>query len=350
MERGGAVSKQGKYRSEVTHASAARSVAARAVQVAIDALVTDLSAQLELTVRAGRAGLDRVVTVPRIQKPGLALTGYTEQLHSNRLQVLGGTEIEYLASVGAEQRQLGIDTVMAAEPACLVVTRGLEPPAELIAACEAARVPLLVTALVSAEFIARVTSHLEAVLSPSTSVHGVLPDVLGVGILLLGKSGVGKSEAALDLVERGHRLVADDIVNIRQQARNMVHGSGSGIIRHHMEIRGLGIINIKDLFGISAVRDTKKIELVIELAEWDEHEEYDRLGIDEHRFRVLDAEIPMLRIPVRHGRNIASIIEVAARNQLLKFQGHHSAREFQERLNRAIAEARPSTFDIDLIE
>jgi HPr kinase/phosphorylase len=352
MEQGAVVSSKGKNRSIETPAGAPApaSAAASPARVTIDQLVADVAARLELTIRSGSDGLDRAVTVPRVQKPGLALTGYTEQLHDNRLQVLGGTEIDYLASISADRRKLGIDTVMAASPAALVVTRGLEPPAELVEACAADRVPLLVTSLVSAEFIARVTSHLEGLLSPSTSVHGVLLDVLGVGILLLGKSGVGKSEAALDLVERGHRLVADDIVNIRQQARNMVYGSGSGIIRHHMEIRGLGIINIKDLFGISAVRDTKKIELVIELAEWDENEEYDRLGIDDHRFQVLDAEIPKLRIPVRHGRNIASIIEVAARNQLLKFQGHHSAREFQERLNRAIAEARPSTFDIDLIE
>lgn len=318
-------------------------------RVSIDELLTDPAVTLEASVRAGRAGLDRSVTVPRIQKPGLALAGYTEQLHRRRLLVIGGTEIEYLASIDAPSRQVAVDTVMASDPACLVLTRGLEPPAELATACDARHVPLLVTPLVSAELIGRVTAYLESKLSPATSVHGVLLDVLGVGILLLGKSGIGKSEAALDLVERGHRLVADDIVNIRQQ-RTMVYGSGSGIIRHHMEIRGLGIINIKDLFGISAVRDTKKIELVIELAEWDASEEYDRIGLDEHRYSILDLELPMLRLPVRPGRNIASIIEVAARNQLLKFQGHDSAREFQDRLNRAIAEARPRSFAVDIIE
>jgi HPr kinase/phosphorylase len=174
--------------------------------------------------------------------------------------------------------------------------------------------------------------------------------VLGVGILILGKSGIGKSEAALDLVMRGHRLVADDIVDIRKRQPDIVFGSGSEIIKHHMEIRGLGIINIKDLFGIAAVRDAKKIELVIELVEWREDEEYDRLGIDEMFYKVLDVEVPMLRVPVRPGRNISSIIEVAARNQLLKFQGHHSAKEFQDRLNRAIAEARPTDFAGDEVE
>ncbi len=319
-------------------------------RVTIDQLLTEPQSQLELTVRTGRDGLDRAITVPRIQKPGLALAGYREQLHDDRLLVLGLTEIEYLTTTTEQRRKLAVDTLMVASPACIVVTRGLEPPAELLAACAGAPVPLLVSTLISAEFIAMVTSYLDGQLSPATSVHGVLLDVLGVGILILGKSGIGKSETALDLISRGHRLVADDIVNIRRKGRAFVFGSGSGIIRHHMEIRGLGIINIKDMFGISSVRDTKKIELVVELVEWDEHEEYDRIGLEQLYYRVLAADIPKLRLPVRPGRSIATIIEVAARNQLLKFQGHNSAQVFQDQLNRAIAEARPTTFDADLIE
>jgi len=319
-------------------------------KVTIDQLVTEPAARLELTIRAGRDNLERFVLVPRIQKPGLAITGYKEQLHQDRVLVLGGTEVDYLASVTSEARQLGIDTLMEASPACFIVTRGLEPPAELIEACERDSVPLLVSALTSAELISRITNFLASQLSPRASIHGVLLDVLGVGILLLGKSGIGKSEAALDLIARGHRLVADDIVDIHQRGRDFIYGSGSGIIRHHMEIRGLGIINIKDLFGISAVRDAKKVELVIELAEWDAHAEYDRLGLDAESYKLLDVEIPVLKVPVRPGRNVATIIEVAARNQLLKFQGHDSAQVFQEQLNRAIAEARPRNFDMDPIE
>jgi HPr kinase/phosphorylase len=319
-------------------------------RVTIDQLVTEPQIELGLSVRHGRGGLDRAIVVPRIQKPGLALTGYREQLHDERLLVLGGTEIDYLDSITPEARAVAVATVMDARPACVVVTRGLPPPVELADACEEADVPLLVSSLASADFIVGVTDFLDSQLSPSTSVHGVLLDVLGVGILLLGKSGIGKSETALDLVARGHRLVADDIVNIRQRAPKLLYGSGSGIIRHHMEIRGLGIINIKDLFGISAVRDTKKIELVVELAEWDSSQEYDRLGLDDQFYRVLGLEIPMLTLPVRPGRNIATLIEVAARNQLLKFQGHNSAQAFQERLNKAIAEARPQSFEVDLIE
>jgi HPr kinase/phosphorylase len=162
-------------------------------------------------------------------------------------------------------------------------------------------------------------------------------DVFGVGILLLGKSGIGKSEIALDLVMRGHRLVADDIVDVTRR-KGAVYGAGNPVIKHHMEIRGLGIINIKDLFGVSAVREQKKIELVIELQEWDPHQEYDRLGVEDKHLQIVGVDIPLSVVPVRPGRNMATIIEVAARNQLLKLQGHHSAREFAERLNRAIAQ------------
>jgi HPr kinase/phosphorylase len=319
-------------------------------RITIDELLREAGADLELALRAGSIGLSRTISVPRIQKPGLALAGYQEQLHDERLLILGRTEIEYLAAAAPEQRRLGIATVMAATPAGIVLTRGLQPPADLLSACEECGVPLLVSTLVSAEFIGRVTRFLQDKLSPSTSLHGVLLDVLGVGVLLLGKSGIGKSEAALDLVVRGHRLVADDIVNIRRVGPKLVYGSGSGIIRHHMEIRGLGIINIQDLFGIAAVRDVKKIEVVIELSDWDQDAEYDRLGVEDQVFFILGEELPHLRIPVRPGRNVATIIEVAARNQLLKGMGHHSAREFQDRLNQAIAEAKPRRFDADLIE
>jgi len=187
---------------------------------------------------------------------------------------------------------------------------------------------------------ARGERFLEDALTATTSLHGVLMDVFIVGVLILGKSGIGKSECALELVARGHRLVADDIVDVKRKAEAAV-GAGSAIIQHHIEIRGLGIINVKDLFGVAAVREQKKIELVVELVEWDPHVEYDRLGVEDRRFTVLDVEIPMLVLPVRPGRSMATLIEVAARNHLLKLQGHNSALEFQERLNRAIAEGQP---------
>ncbi len=305
---------------------------------------------LEATVVAGAGGLERAFSAPRIQKPGLALTGWDDELHDGRLLILGGTEIAYLSDADGPARAVAIATLFRAAPAAVVVTRGLPPPAELIAAGDAAQVPVVASTLITSDFIVRVTTWLTDRMAPEASIHGVLLDILGIGVLLLGPSGIGKSETALDLVVRGHRLVADDIVIIRKKA-GFVFGSGSAIIRHHMEIRGLGIINVKDLFGVAAVRETKKVELVIELVEWDASEEYDRLGLDDRRYTMLDVAVPMLRLPVRPGRNIATIIEVAARNQLLKAAGHHSAREFQVRLNRAIAEARPQAgFDVDVIE
>jgi len=295
-------------------------------------------AELEASAVGGQTGLSRTVTVPRIQKPGLALTGWPEQLHPSRVLVLGGTEIDYLINYLTDReptRELGIATLLASDPACIVVCRGLAPPAELVTAATQRGVPVLISRLPTAEFITAVTSWMADRLAPSTDMHGVLMDVLGIGVLLLGKSGIGKSETALDLVVRGHRLVADDVIKIRRQGHHVI-GRGSGIIGHHMEIRGLGIINIKDLFGIGAVRDTKRIELVVELREWAPGEEYDRLGFDDRFDRILDVAVPAVQLPVRPGRNLATLIEVAARNQLLKVQGTHSARAFRDQLHRAM--------------
>jgi HPr kinase/phosphorylase len=293
-------------------------------------------AELDVAVVAGRGGLTRTVTVPRIQKPGLALTGWPEQLHANRVLVLGGTEIDYLAD-HEPARRLGIETLLASEPACVIVCRSLVPPEELIAAAEARAVPVLVSKLLTADFIAAVTMWMADRLAPSTELHGVLMDVLGIGVLVVGKSGIGKSETALDLVMRGHRLVGDDVIRIRR-AGPQLSGRGAGLLGHHMEIRGLGIINIKDLFGISAVREAKVIDLIVELHEWEATAEYDRLGFDDQREKLLEVDVTKLRLPVRPGRNIATLIEVAARNQLLKAQGIHSARAFRDKLHRAMSD------------
>jgi HPr kinase/phosphorylase len=311
--------------------------------VTVQALLSHRDAGLNLELLAGAGGLERLITVPRVQKPGLALTGYLVPVHPERIQVLGYAEVSYLATLDADRVRGAIEGLCALEPACLAITRGLEVPDALREVCERHDVPLLRSPLMSSVFISRVVKLLETELSPTTTLHGVLVDVFGVGILLVGKSGIGKSEAALDLVLRGHRLVADDIVELRVGSPDVVIGSGSEVIKHHMEIRGLGIINIKDLFGVAAVRDAKRVELCIELVEWDEDEEYDRIGLDEMSYPILGVEIPMLRVPVRPGRNITTIIEVAGRNQLLKLRGHHSAREFQDQITRAIAESQQTS-------
>jgi HPr kinase/phosphorylase len=300
--------------------------------------VGELLDRAELAVKAvaGMAGLGRTVSVPRIQKPGLALTGWPEQLHEGRVLVLGGTEIDYLVDRGTA-REAGIATMLASDPACIVVCRDREPPPELVAAVEARGVLLLVSSLLTSDFIAAVTAWMADRLAPATEVHGVLLDVLGIGVLVSGKSGIGKSETALDLVVRGHRLVADDVIRIRRQGAGVI-GRSAGVLGHNMEIRGIGIINVKDLFGIAAVRETKKIELVIELREWSPDEEYDRLGFDDRTDDLLGCPVPALRLPVRPGRNLATLVEVAARNQLLKLQGTHSARAFRDQLHRAMEE------------
>lgn len=307
-------------------------------KITIQELLDGTGEALKLRLLAGAQGLDRVIRVPRIQKPGLALTGYEQQLDVDRLLTLGGTEIDFLMAATNAQRMLAVETVMAASPACIILTRGLEAPGELSEACQSGGVPLMNTPSVSAEFIAYVTHFLQDHLSPKESVHGVALEVLGIGILLIGKSGIGKSEAALELLVRGYRLVADDVVDIRRLGPNLLSGSGSGIIKHHMEIRGLGIINIKDLFGIGSVLESHKIDLVIELREWREDENYDRLGVDVEDYSILGEELPILRVPVRPGRNISTIVEVAARNQILKGLGVHSARDFQDMLAQKLAE------------
>ena len=301
----------------------------------------------DLTPLAGQGGKARAVEVPRIQKPGLALTGWPEQLHPRRALVLGGTEIDFLVAASPAARTLGINTILAADPACIVISRALHAPFDLIAACEARNVPLYSSNLVTSELIVKLTGWLNDRLAPATELHGVMLDVLGIGVLLLGKSGIGKSETALDLVGRGHRLVADDVVVVRQKSESLFCSSAR-LIAYHMEIRGLGIINIKDLFGVGAVRDNKKLELVVELVEWKDGEEYDRLGIDDDRLEILEVAVPRVRLPVRPGRNLATLIEVGARNQLLKLRGHHSARAFQEELNAALGGRQD--VDLDAVE
>ncbi|MFA5516823.1 MAG: HPr(Ser) kinase/phosphatase [Desulfuromonadales bacterium] len=306
--------------------------------ISIQELLAEREAGLDLELLAGERGLEKTVLVPRIQKPGLALAGYSFNLHPDRIQVLGSTELSYLSHLPAEKAEENLHQICALDLSCLIITKGQDPPEFLLRETERKAIPLLRTHHQSSVFISLVTKFLEERLLPSTTIHGVLVDVLGVGVLLLGKSGIGKSECALDLVLRGHRLVADDIVRVRMKLPAVIFGEGMDLLHYHMEIRGLGIINIKHLFGVAAIRERKKIDLAVELQEWDATCEYDRLGLEEEKYALLGLEIPLLRIPVRPGRNITTIVEVAARNQLLKEMGYHSAMEFQDRLEKRMAE------------
>lgn len=290
---------------------------------------------LGLKLVAGGAGLSRKIAAARIQKPGLAFAGYTKFLHPDRVQVLGFSELSYLASLPESRQRRVVKQVCDHKPCCFVVTRGQAIPQTLIQVAEKTATPLFSTDLLSSIFINRVGDFLQDKLAETTSLHGVLVEVLGVGVLLIGKSGVGKSECALDLILRGHRLVADDVVEVRKKGASSLWGRGVDLIKHHVEIRGLGVINVKDMFGVAAVCEERSVDLVMELVEWEE-EEYDRLGLEQKNYALLGMELPLVKMPIRPSRNIATVVEIAARNFLLKKEGSFSALKFEERVKAAI--------------
>ena len=292
---------------------------------------------LEMAVAAGENGFDRPISWGRIQRPGLALAGFLSFIKPGRIQVLGESELNYLETMPVPLRRERIAAICALPVSAFVVTKGQDVPEELARECFARNVPLLVSPRTTSVVIQSITRVLEDELSPSTTLHGVLVDVYGMGVLLLGESGIGKSESALDLIQRGHRLVADDVVEIRKYPNDALVGRAADMLRYHMELRGIGIINIKHLFGVSAVRASKSIELVIELERWDPKKTYDRLGLDGETYSILDRTRPYMKLPVASGRNIALLIEIAARNELLKSQGYDAAKEFALKVDEEIA-------------
>jgi HPr kinase/phosphorylase len=302
-------------------------------------LVEELGKQreygLDLRLVAGKKGLQKKITDPRIDKLGLALAGFIDHVQPHRIHLLGNTELSYLKALPAKKREEIIRKICSLEISCFVSTAAQSIPKYLIRESEKASIPLFKTGLMTHFFIRRATTFLEQRLSVTTSVHGVLVDVFGVGVLILGRSGIGKSECALDLIMKGHRLVADDVVHVRQMPPSTILGSGFDLVKHHMEIRGLGIIDIRSLFGVEAIRQRKKVELVVELVEW--QADYDRLGLEEQGYTICEIELPMVRIPVAPGRNLATIIEVAAKNHLLKAMGYHAATELDKKLTKKIA-------------
>jgi len=315
--------------------------------VAVQELEQGKEHHLELNLVAGRKGLKRRITHTQVQKMGLALTGFIKFVNPERLQIIGKTEMVYLGTLAPDVQAKVIHQICGLDISCVVVTRNQDIPELFIRDADEKGIPLFRTTLGTTDFIDRVMKFLAEKLAATTSIHGVLIDVFGVGVLIVGKSGIGKSECALDLILRGHRLVADDMVFIQKRSASSLYGSGFEVIQHHMEIRGLGIINIRSLFGVEAIRERKKIELVLELMEWDAYGEYDRLGFEEEKYPILNVELPMLRIPVTPGRNLTTIIEVAARNQLLKMMGHDSALEFEKRLLRKMEEKGGGKLEIE---
>ena len=293
---------------------------------------------LGLELLAGAEGLERGITSPYVLKTGLALAGFDSYIQEGRVLVFGASEVGYLSAQNPAVRADRLARVMARPIPCVLVTDGLALPPEVVAEAERAGVPLLRTPVATPIAIARLTSFLEDILAERTIVHAVLMDILGLGVLIVGESGIGKSECALDLVLRGHRLVADDTVEIRRRAASVLIGACPELTRHHMEIRGLGILNIRDLFGVASTRSSKRIEFVVQLERWESGREYERLGLDDQHFEILGLRVPMNRMPVAPGRSIANLVEVAARNQLLRARGHHAARNLADRLQRHLKE------------
>jgi HPr kinase/phosphorylase len=291
---------------------------------------------LRFEILAGEAGLDRRITSPYIQKTGLALAGFHEYLKPGRVLIFGESEIRYLESLEPTARVASLRLALTLDFPCVLITGGFTPPAEVVIEAERAALPLLKTPVPTPTAIAKLTSILEDSLADHTVMHAVLMDILGLGVLIVGESGIGKSECALDLIVRGHRLVADDTVDIRRRAESILIGTCPELTRHHMELRGLGVINVKDLFGIASTRSSKRVELVVQLERWDQNREYERLGLDDEFFEILSLRVPRIRMPVAPGRSVAILVEVAARNQLLRARGHHAARDLTERLDRSL--------------
>lgn len=297
----------------------------------------DVMEKFNLQIVSGHEGIGRAITTSDISRPGLEMAGYFTHYPANRVQLLGKTELSFFEMLPENVRVERMCLLCARNTPAIILSRSMEVPKELIDASNKNHVPVLVSKQTTTHFSSRLTNYLESELAPTTAIHGVLVDIYGIGVLILGKSGVGKSETALELVKKGHRLVADDSVEIRQESENMIIGSPPPLLEHLLEIRGIGIINIMTLFGASAIRPYKRITLVVELENWDPNKSYDRLGLDEEKMKIIDTELTKLTIPVQPGRNVSVIIEVAAMNYRLKRMGVNAAEEFSRRLDAVIA-------------
>lgn len=310
------------------------------VPIRVEALLRSDTLGGEVRLHAGGAGLGRTIDHPRVQKSGLAFAGHLPGLDPRRVQVVGETELGYLAGLTPDALERNLRAYFDVGPSLTLVTRGADPPGPMVAHAERTGSPLAVASARSSAAIHAVHAVLDRLLAPSATKHGVLVEIHGLGTLLLGPSGIGKSECALFLVERGHALVADDHVVLRRPpsalgARVSVVGGPAPLLADHLEIRGLGVLDVRALYGFTAVREQAEIGLVVELCPWSDDEPYDRLGLDDAHCELLGVRVPLVRLPVRPGRELATLLEVAARNQILKARGHHAARAFATRLSAA---------------
>uniref|UniRef100_UPI00406D10B5 HPr(Ser) kinase/phosphatase n=1 Tax=Sporosarcina sp. FSL K6-1522 TaxID=2921554 RepID=UPI00406D10B5 len=301
--------------------------------------VKDVQEKLFVELIAGEAGIGRQIHTSDISRPGLEMAGYFKFYLSERVQLLGKTELSFFAELEESERLDRMRRLCSSNTPAIIVAHGMEVPVELVTAAEETGISVLKTDIPTTRFSGMLTNYLGGRLAPMTAVHGVLVDIYGIGVLITGKSGVGKSETALELVKRGHRLVADDLVEIRQVAKNVLIGNAPKLLEHMLEIRGVGIVDMMTLFGASAVKSDKRILIVVDLEVWDPDKVYDRLGIDEEKMKIMDSELTKLTVPVRPGRNLSVIIEVAAMDYRMKKLGINAAEEFSKKLDVVISQS-----------
>ncbi|MFP6889258.1 MAG: HPr(Ser) kinase/phosphatase [Nitrospinota bacterium] len=305
-------------------------------QISVSQFFEDMREELHLELLAGVNGLTKKILEKRFQKNSVALTGFLKSVHPDRIQVWGNTELTYLGSLDPTARKEAVSRFFSLPLCALLVSGGEALPEGILELAEGEGVPLIRSSLQGEELLPQVTTYLESRLAPHALMHGVLIDLYGVGVLILGKSGIGKSECALHLVTRGHRLVADDVVDMQLHGQELV-GHSTDLLKHHLEVRGLGVLNIKDLFGVVAIRYEKNVEMIVELVPWSSDQPFERLGMDLESKEILGKSLPLVRIPVAPGRNVPTLIEVAARNRLLQRMGYFSAQDFSRNLTAQIA-------------
>jgi HPr kinase/phosphorylase len=307
--------------------------------VRVEQFYQEHQATLQLRLVGGEAGLKRIIREPTVNRPGLALTGFTHYFAFKRLQVLGNAEVHYLRSLPAGERARCYEHFFTFRIPCLVFSRGLRPDLEFLAAAEKAEVPIFQCPMVTMKFINAATLELETMFAPRGSEMGSMVDILGVGVLIRGESGIGKSEAVLALIERGYSLVSDDVTKVTVLDGREVIGTSAELTRDHMEIRGIGIINVATMFGVKSIRSNKRLDLVVTLKSWNEVADVERIGMEEEFEKVLGVNIPHIVIPVRPGRDLARLIEVAAFQTKLKMAGHNAAQELNDRLIAHMSQA-----------
>lgn len=310
--------------------------AAETLGIAVGDLLTDPGLDVQLELIAGKSDLRRPITHPRIQKSGLAMVGHLHGIVPSRIQVLGETELSYAESLSEERQTEAARHLFSLNLTLVVVTRGVRPPVAFVREADRTSTPLAVCKERSSVAITAIHTLLDERLAPRIRLHGVLVDVFDVGVLLLGQSGIGKSECALELVMRGHRLVADDAIECDFRPPGMVFGEPAAPLRHHIEVRGLGILNINDLYGVTAVRERKRVDLIVRLELWKADGKYDRIGLEDRFHEVLGVPIREVCLPVQPGRNMSAIVEIAARNDLLRQAGHHPARDLVQKIEAGL--------------